>query len=118
MELLKIRFPSQTILTEHIFEDSFFKNPYYVDRGITGAVAMLAADRFAGRDRLARGILLGAIVMAEDIRAGVDSFTHKEIIIDPLTEKEWEALPEQIKKTLLASVARRVLQPSKSGSRW
>ena len=106
MELVKVQFPPAEILREHLFTKSFFKDPYYIEKGITEAVAKLAACRFASRVRFERGILLGATVMAQDIQAGKDPYKGVEFKVYNLLDTEWDALAERIKKALLDCAVR------------
>ncbi|MBS0586239.1 MAG: hypothetical protein JSR76_08110 [Verrucomicrobia bacterium] len=106
MQLIKVRFPSEEMLREYLFTESFFKDPYYIAKGITEAVALLAGRRFAGRERFKRGIPLGASVMAQDIQEGKDPYKEVEFRVYNLKDEEWADLGKRINDALLACAVR------------
>ncbi|MBS0586235.1 MAG: hypothetical protein JSR76_08090 [Verrucomicrobia bacterium] len=106
MEPVKFRFPSEEILTKYLFEKSFFNDPYYIEKGITDAVAKLAGRRFAGGERYKKGVLFGAQMMAKDILAGKDAFDEVKFTVYPLSDLDRADLAGQINHALLHCAVR------------
>lgn len=74
-----LHFPSQQTLQHCLFNHRSLNLPYYREKGISEAIAKLAAERFADSEMVSDGVKLGAMLVIYDIRKGEDGFTGKPL---------------------------------------
>ena len=72
-------FPNATEIQNCINNNPVLNSSYNQQKGITGAIAMLAAQRFADSEKKEEDIKLSVTLMFNDLRKGFDGFTGKNI---------------------------------------
>lgn len=74
-----LRFPDSNIITERLSNYPLLKTDDNLKKGITKAIAELAAERFANREKLEMGITWGTKLIINDLRLGKDELTGKHL---------------------------------------
>jgi len=99
-----ISFPSSRTIMDTLAKQDWLNEPYFQEKGVTKAVAELAAARFANRDVASAGVDMGVMLMMYDLQTGSDGFTGQTL---PNLGKlglpaiVWSQLTMMLKETLL-----------------
>ncbi len=68
-------FPDSVTMTQYLSNHPLLKQNYYQEKGITKAIAELAAERFADCGEREKGVKIGTVLLINDLQAGKDGFT-------------------------------------------
>lgn len=74
-----LHFPDVKTMTQYLSNHPLLKTEYFLEKGITKAIAELAAERFADSDKVEMGVQIGAMLLIHDLQAGEDGFTGKPL---------------------------------------
>lgn len=74
-----LRFPDRNTIIEKLSINSMLKTDYNEEKGITKAIAELAAERFANSDKGEFGVKIEVHLLIKDLQSGKDSFAEKGI---------------------------------------
>lgn len=74
-----LHFPKAHKMIEFLTHHALLNTAYLQEKGITQAVANLAAKRFANCERAEMGVKLGSILLITDLQAGKDGFTGEAL---------------------------------------
>lgn len=76
---MPLHFPDAETMTQYLSNHPLLKMDYYQEKGITKAIAELAAARFANSDKVEMGVKMGTMLLINDLQAGKDGFTGKAL---------------------------------------
>lgn len=96
-----LHFPNEETMVRFLCNHNLLKMPFYQEKGITEAVAQIAAERFADSDKVEMGIKLGTQLIIYDLQNGEDGFTGKKLTKIDLPEVFWRQLSMGLEKALL-----------------
>lgn len=74
-----LHFPDAVTITQYLSNHPLLKTDYYQEKGITKAIAELAAARFADNDIMETGVKIGAMLLIIDLLKGIDGFTGESL---------------------------------------
>ena len=74
-----LHFPNEAAVIQYLRNYPELKTEYYEEKGITKAVAELAAERFANSNKVEAGVKLGTALLIYDLQKGIDGFTGKPL---------------------------------------
>lgn len=74
-----LHFPDAATITQYLSNHPLLKMDYLQEKGITKAIAELAAARFANSDKVNMGVKMGTVLLINDLQAGKDGFTGKAL---------------------------------------
>lgn len=95
-------FPSAEVMTRYLSEHPSLALDYYKEKGITKAVAQLAAARFADSDKVEIGIQTEVALIVYDLQTGEDEYTGAKITkIDGLTPMFWKQFSRKLETILI-----------------
>ena len=72
-----LHFPNAETMKTYLCKHPLLKMDYYQEKGITQAIAELAAERFADSDKVEMGVKMGTMLMMNDLQTGKDGFSGK-----------------------------------------
>jgi hypothetical protein len=73
------RFPSAEVMRAKLSENPGLNIEYFQEKGCTQAVADLAVQRFAGREKIEASITWGVRQIIYDLQQGVDGLSKKPL---------------------------------------
>lgn len=77
MSSATLHFPDAATMTQYLSNHPLLK--YYQEKGITKAIAELAAARFADSDRVDMGVEMGTMLLINDLQTGEDGITGEAL---------------------------------------
>ena len=74
-----LHFPSAEVMKSYLSKHELLNTDYNQEKGITEAVANLAAERFANSDKVEMGIKMRTMLMVNDLKCGKDGLSGKAL---------------------------------------
>ena len=95
-------FPNAEVMTRYLSEHQLLNSDYNREKGITEAVAKLAAARFADSEKVGLGIKMGVQLMINDLQNGVDGFAGEQITkLDGYPPQFWMVFAMNLEQALI-----------------
>jgi hypothetical protein len=107
-----LHFPDQKTVAESLSDHPLLKTDYFEEKGITKAIAELAAERFADRDLVEMGVKMGTTLIIYDLHTGKDGFSGK-----PLPNLGKLGLPSMIWTQISMSLEKALLDCAKANAK-
>lgn len=107
-----ITFPDEASLQAMLFKHKLLNTDYNKEKGITKAVAELAAKRFANRELVEMGVEMSTMLLVHDLLEGKDGFTGKS-----LTNLGELGLPDFFWNTFSISIEKALMDCAKNSNK-
>lgn len=101
-------FPSQQRIFNYLHNHPSLRIDYYMEKGVTKAVAELAAKRFRNSEKNEMLIKLEIMILIHDFKFGMDRFTKEPLLkLKKYNWKQenWDRLEDTLEQAIMDCVA-------------
>ncbi|MCH9625209.1 MAG: hypothetical protein S4CHLAM123_03790 [Chlamydiales bacterium] len=96
-------FPDAKQIQECVYSHPILAKEYYLEKGVTKAIAELAAERFTNGYRTELGLKTGVMFMINHLEAGKDGFSGKLLPTFEYSLIDWNQIAMCVERVLIES---------------